>query len=290
MNYLIYPTKKMYISQSYDGKYSHIKSSTGTPFDYPIDESCGSNERDYFYCPCDEVVIKKIYGVGAKGTNTIWMSSTNKVKLANGTEDYITIMVVHPNDDTLKGIKVGQKYKRGAKMFREGNDGNATGYHFHISVSCGRFSGNGWVKNNKGAWVITGRAIKPEDAFFIDDSFTKIINNRGLNFKKLIKNIGTPVARDENKKQVKVLVDELRVRESPFGNILGFANKGIYNVLNEEINKQYTWYEIEEKHWIATNEGVWTTLYEVENKEEKPVSIFRRILKKILSLFKKLCR
>ena len=48
-NYLIYPTKKMYISQSYTGTFSHSKYYNGTPKDYPIDESCGSSGRDYFY-------------------------------------------------------------------------------------------------------------------------------------------------------------------------------------------------------------------------------------------------
>ena len=49
-NYLIYPTKKMFISQSYTGSYSHSKNYNGNPRDYPIDESCGNSGKDYFYC------------------------------------------------------------------------------------------------------------------------------------------------------------------------------------------------------------------------------------------------
>ena len=143
-NYLIYPTRKMYISQSYNGNYSHNKGSSGNPADYPIDESCGSIEKDYFYCPCDEMVVKKIYGVGNSGTNTIWLESTSKVLLANNRESFITIMVIHPNDDTLKNIKVGDKFKRGTAIFLEGNDGNATGNHFHISVSTSKYISDGW--------------------------------------------------------------------------------------------------------------------------------------------------
>ena len=235
-NYLTYPTKKMYISQSYTGNYSHNKSSTGNPKDYPIDESCGSSGRDYFYCPCDEVIIKRIYGVGVSGTNTIWMESTSEVILANNKESFVTIMVTHPNDDTLKNIKVGNKFKRGEIMFLEGNDGNATGNHFHISVSASKYVSGGWQENNKGAWVMKGNPIKPEDAFFIDSNFTEIINNRGLNFKNLPKYIGNPVTRNEKVKQIEVLIENLRVRISPNGNVLGYINKGIYNVLNVEIN------------------------------------------------------
>ena len=267
-NYLIYPTKKMFISQSYSGNYSHNKSSEGSPKDFPIDESCGSTGRDYFYCPCDEVVIKRIYGVGQSGTNTIWMESTKKVILANNTESYVTIMVTHPNDDTLKNIKVGDKFTRGEPMFIEGNDGNATGNHFHISVSASKYVSGGWQKNNKGAWVIKGNPIKPEDAFFIDQDFTQILNSRGLTFKNLIKYVTTPVLRDRTKKQIEVIVDELRVRKSPYGEILGYANIGVYDVLEEQIGNDYTWYKIDNDMWIAGNTGVWTLYYDKEVEED----------------------
>lgn len=186
MQYLKYPTKTMGISQNYNNSFSHYPHSHGSPKDFPIDETCGTSNRDYFYAPCD-IVVKRIYGVGNKGTNTIWLESKEKVKLANGKESFVTIMVIHPNDDTLKNIKVGQTFKQGEKMFLEGNDGYATGYHFHISVSTSKFKdlkNNGWVKNNSGAWVISKNGIKPEEAFWIDHSFTKIKNSAGIKFKK----------------------------------------------------------------------------------------------------------
>lgn len=185
--YLKYPVKTMSISQNYNGGYSHSAESTGSPKAYPIDECCGNGNRDYFYAPCD-LVIKRIYGVGNKGTNTIWMQSQNKVKLANGTESIVTIRVTHPEDDDLKKYKVGQKFKQGAKMFREGKDGQATGNHFHIELNNCEFkklSGGGWVKNNKGGWVTAPNSIKPEDGFYVDRSFTTIKNAAGLKFKNM---------------------------------------------------------------------------------------------------------
>ncbi len=302
-NYLIYPTKKMYISQSYTGSYSHNKSSEGNPKDYPIDESCGGSGRDYFYCPCDEMIIKKIYGVGASGTNTIWMESVKEVVLANNKESFVTIMVTHPNDDTLKNIKVGDKFIRGQAMFLEGSDGNATGNHFHISVSASKYVSPGWQENNKGTWVITGNPIKPEDAFWLDDEFTEVINSRGLNFKKLVKTIGNTVLRNENVDQIEVLVNNLRVRQVSNGKILGYANLGIYNVLNIEERDDYIWYEIDNDMWIASNDGDWTIFYpkeeiveeddeeeivEEDNDEEdiEKVNIFVRIWRFILNLFR----
>ena len=184
-NYLTYPTKNLKITQSYKGTYSHAGNYNGNPPDFPIDEAGAGVDREYMYCPCDEMQIKYIYGVGNKKTNTIWLESTSKVTMPCGT-DYVTIMVIHPMDDDLAKIKVGQKFKRGDKMFREGTDGNASGNHLHISVGKGKYR-NGWVQNTRGNWVIdtVGGAIKPEEAFFIDTKFTNVIKTQGIKFKEL---------------------------------------------------------------------------------------------------------
>lgn len=184
-NYLVYPTKNMNITQSYKGSYSHSGNYNGKPADYPIDEACSGSGREYMFCPCDSMVVKRIYGVGGGGTNTIWLESTEKVVMPCGT-DYVTIMIIHPMDDDLSKLKVGQVFKRGQQMFREGTDGNATGNHFHISVGKGKYR-NGWVQNTKGNWVLdtVNGTITPEAAFYIDKSFTNVIKTAGLPFKNL---------------------------------------------------------------------------------------------------------
>ena len=106
-NYLIYPCKTMKITQNYLGTTSHYPHTVGYPKDYPIDEGCTDTGRDYMYCPCDKMKVKKIYGVGSRGTNTFWLESTSKVLFADGTEDYFTLMIIHPNDDDLRKLKVG---------------------------------------------------------------------------------------------------------------------------------------------------------------------------------------
>ena len=72
------------------------------------------------YCPCDSMVVKRVYGLNG-GTNTIRLQSTSKVKMPCG-EDYVTMMVLHPNNDTLSGINAGKTDTRGQQMFKEGND------------------------------------------------------------------------------------------------------------------------------------------------------------------------
>jgi hypothetical protein len=187
-NYLIYPCKTLRITQSYTGTTSHLPHTTGNPKDYPWDEGCTDSGRDWCYCPCDEMRVKRIYGVGAKGTNTIWLESTTKVDFADGTKGYFTMLITHPNDDDLKKIKVGQTFKRKEKICREGIDG-ATGNHFHFSGGKGKYKGNGWMQNSKGKYVLTttDKAYKPEQLFFVDKSFTKVVQTKGLTFKELPK-------------------------------------------------------------------------------------------------------
>lgn len=183
-NYLVYPFRYMKITQSYTGKASHLPHTTGTPKDYPVDEAGKDSGKDSIYCPCDKVTVKKVYGVGTSGTNTIWLQSTKKVLFADGTEDYFVMLITHPNDSDIKNIRKGQKFTRGLEICKEGTDGYATGNHLHISAGKGKYKGTGWKKNSKGKWVLdcTGMADKPEKLFFIDKSFTTVLNSAGLKF------------------------------------------------------------------------------------------------------------
>lgn len=185
-NYLIYPCKTMRITQTYTGTTSHKPHTTGSPKDYPWDEGCDDTGRSWCYCPCDSMKVKRVYGVGSGGTNTLWLESTSKVYFADGTADYFTMLITHPNDDDLKNIKVGQTFKRKEKICREGKDG-ATGNHFHFSGGKGKYKDYGWLKNSNGKWVLntTNGTFKPEQLFFIDKSFTKVLQTKGLIFKDL---------------------------------------------------------------------------------------------------------
>lgn len=186
-NYLIYPIKNMNITQTYSGRSSHLAHTTGKPADYPIDEAGSGSGREYMYCPCDEMIVIRIYGVGNKGANTLWLQSADKVLFADGTSDYFTLMVTHPEDDDLRKLKVGQHFKRGEKICREGRDGNASGNHFHFSGGKGKMKGIGWSLSSTGKWVLSveNKTEKPENLFYLDRSFTKVIKNNSLIFKVL---------------------------------------------------------------------------------------------------------
>ena len=186
MNYLTYPMKTMRITQNYLGKTSHYPHSAGYPKDYPFDEGGKDTGKDKIYCPCDKMKVMRVYGVGTGGTNTLWLESCEKVTFADGTEDYFTMMITHPNDADLKNIRVGDCFTRGEAITSEGSDGAAAN-HLHISGGKGRFSGNGWRVNSKGKYVIdcTGSGCKPESIFYIDPDFTKVLSKGGIPFKTL---------------------------------------------------------------------------------------------------------
>lgn len=210
-NYLTYPCKVMRITQNYKGKTSHYPHTMGSPKDYPIDEGGKDTGKDPLYCPCDEMIVRRIFGVGSGGTNTIWLESTDRVFFADGTTDFFTMLITHPNDSDLEGIKVGDTFKRGQAITREGADG-ATANHLHISGGKGKYRGSGWEKNSKGKWVLTTMCgtFKPEDLFYIDLDFTKVLSKGGINFKTL------PEEKEYKPGKYKVTgTNVLRIRPTP---------------------------------------------------------------------------
>ncbi len=189
-NYVTYPFKNLRITQTYSGTTSHKPHITGVPKDYPIDEGGKDTGKEPFYCPCDEIIIKRVYGVGSSGVNTVFFESTTKCSFADGSKDYLCGLITHSNDSDLKRLKAGKKFKRGEAVCYEGTDGGV-GVHAHISFGKGKLSGNGWTKNSKSKWVLTAQngAFKPEQICFIDPKFTNVLNTKGLVFKELPKTV-----------------------------------------------------------------------------------------------------
>lgn len=185
-NYLTFPMKYLNISCLPNGSSYHLKHINGTPIDYPYD-ICGKDSgRDWFYCPCNEVEITYISGVGNGYTNTIWLKSTSKVIGPFG-QDYIAMQLTHSEDEDLKDFKVGQKFTRGQQICREGNDGVSFGNHIHFSIGTGENTTLGYTTNSAGGPILhtTGKPLKLDEAFYINPDFTTIINAAGLKFKNL---------------------------------------------------------------------------------------------------------
>ena len=200
-NYARYPLKNQRITQNYNGTCSHKPHSTAKDYrDYPIDEGGRDTSKEAVYPACDEIIIKRVYGVGNRGVNTVFWESTSKVKFADNTEDYLCGFYIHSNDADLKKVKVGNKYTRNQVVCYEGTDGGV-GMHTHMSFGKGKLKGNGWIKNSNGKYVLycTGGAFKPEQILYVDKSFTKVINSGGLKFKDLPKTSSKPTSKSTSK-------------------------------------------------------------------------------------------
>lgn len=95
--------------------------------------------------------IKRIY----ENVNAVWLESNEKVKYADGTEDYMTVLTIH--DNSITSLYVGKVIKQGEIYYQQGTKGKVTGPHIHIAIGKGKFTGNGWYKNQYGSWCINNQ-------------------------------------------------------------------------------------------------------------------------------------
>ena len=194
--------------------------------------------------------------------NEVWLESNEPVLYADGTIDYMTLLIMHDND--ISDLYVGKVIPQNTVFYHEGTKGYVTGAHNHVTVGKGKFTGSGWYKNSQGQWCINNQYEINKALFVYKD--VDIVNGYGYDWKRtsdfVVNNITPNVDRNESKNQVEVLVTQLRVRTEPSlsGSILGFANVGFYNVLEQKENDGYVWFKIADNQWIATNEE-WTKYY-----------------------------
>lgn len=152
MEKAILNVKELKVTQGMNGSYSHKG-------DLAIDIS---SVCKYLKAPFTGT-IKRIY----KNCNAVWLQSNEKVKYADGTKDYMTIMTIHDND--VSNLKVGQVIKQGEEYYHPGVKGNVTGSHIHLAIGKGKFTGNGWTKNKYGYWCINNQ-YDITKGLFIDKS------------------------------------------------------------------------------------------------------------------------
>ena len=134
-------------------------------------------------------------------------------------------------------INKGDKVTKDTKIGMMGSTGYSTGNHLHFD----------WFKYsdyNKGFY---DREYEDFNEYIFPENRIKVT---------------APVERNENINQIRVIVDNLRVRTSSSINssVIGFVqNKGIYNDLEVCKDNNYTWHRIDKEQWIADN-GEWLEL------------------------------
>lgn len=188
MEYAIYPFEHMNITQRYDqgNHIAHWKNSVNYS-DKPWDEACQDSGRSYF-APKNDFIIEEVLGIDTSNTkaytNTVRLISANKLTMPCGRTDYLKMSLTHMNEDNLRQVQEGQLLKAGSKVLLEGTDGQATGNHFHVTTNVGNYFG--CLKNSNNSWCYTyEKSLLPEEAFYLDSSYTKIVSSNGINFQNL---------------------------------------------------------------------------------------------------------
>lgn len=277
MEYFIYPLKKMYLSQDYtQGNHLPHWKNANSYYDYPIDDCCGDVGRDPIYATSAMRVIK-IYGLNNNTTNTVVLETVDEVKTVNCGVIRVCLTITHLLEDELKGMYVGKVFQKGDIICHEGDDGYATGNHLHLTVCKGY---KGMYKNNNGKWCFIGdEQFKPEDIFYVDPSFTKVLNAQTIKWQMIPNYVGEAVDRSLDHYQIEVLISNLNGRFMPNGLVLGYVNMGFYNIL-DEVEDGYMWYKIGDNLWIAYDDE-WEKLW------PKKKSLISKLFNWLISLFKR---
>jgi murein DD-endopeptidase MepM/ murein hydrolase activator NlpD len=154
-------------------------------------------------------------------------------------------------------INKGDKVTKDTKIGMMGSTGYSTGNHLHFD----------WFKYsdyNKGFY---DRNYEDFNEYIFPENRIKV----------------TPVVeRNENIPQIRVIVDNLRVRtgHSTNSGVLGFAqNKGIYNDLETYNDGTYIWHRIDKEQWIADN-GEWLEIL--------PITDYKKLYESKLSMIESL--
>lgn len=197
----------------------------------------------------------------AKGGG-IAFESLEKVKYANGYEDYMTLWTGHDN----KPPKLGSIFKQGEYYSDMGTAGGVD-IHCHLEVQKGKFKKPTKI-TSVGSYKLED-TIEPYNALFLrEDTFIKKTKYNWKREGDII--LINDVKRNEEIPQIKVIASELRIRSGPNvnSNILGFAKKdGIYNDLEVYKDSKYIWHRIADNQWVADN-GKWLEILPTINYKE----------------------
>lgn len=293
MDKFYFPMETMRITQSPYGTKSHLPHNSGTPKDFPIDSAGEDGRQSACFAPTNMKITA--IRTGKNVSNTVWLVSTDIVKTPTF-EDKVFMTITHWNDGDgamKKHHNVGDIVKKGEIICYEGTD-MAEANHLHIC--CGRGYSDNWVENSNKKWVMTGDNLPPEQVMYVYTGFTtKVMEKGGLNWemtdtdKYEIKYVGNPVPRNPKLTQLNIIADKLRARREPSlnGEILGYMNKGYYDLQDEREADGYIWYMIQDM-WVAYNPDWEELLPHEETKEQIQRDYMNRILENIPSFLENL--
>ena len=168
----LFPLEGFSISQTDYGTTSHGGGAVYWATDY-LGE--GSNGR-ILRCPCYAPVDIKLIFKNQANAMSVW-ESLEKVHLANGTIDYLTLTCYHDNDiEDGNYYSIGTIKLQGEEFFKTGTGGHVTGDHLHLETGYGRYtsSSSPSAGNPEYKFHITDytnpKRLHNYDALFINDT------------------------------------------------------------------------------------------------------------------------
>ena len=131
----LFPLESFVITQPDTGTFSH------NPSEYWATDYMGYNYagQRILRCPCYAPVDIKCIWLNRQECCAVW-ESLERVHLANGMIDYLTILVYHDNDIQDGVLQVGTVRRQGEIFNRTGTGGNVTGDHMHLETGYGRYT------------------------------------------------------------------------------------------------------------------------------------------------------
>lgn len=227
-----FPMKNLKISQSY-GVGTH-------KYSYAIDLCGKDGGAENVFAPFDCKITKLFQPADTKkNSNTMWITSTEKVLSPNGEYDYLTIAITHPNE--ISKMKVGTKFKAGEVMCKEGTTGGV-GNHIHLEVSKGTKAG--WVYTN--GYYVNVNKVKPEQYLFVKkDSVILDSNYKGTKIKFV-------VDKDVTKKVISTNGLNVRNKPSILGKKVGFLKYGA-KVTIYDVKGSWSKISLDKEEWTSSN-------------------------------------
>ncbi len=157
----LFPADSMRITQGRYDTYSHMRQNA-------IDMQPTNGMT---FAPFNAKIVRK--DVGYVVCNGVWIQSVDKVRYADGSFDYMTVLYMH--DDNIDNLTVGQMLTQGEFFYQSGTTGNSSGAHVHIAVYRGEYRDD---------MPFGTGDVNAEDAFFVLDD-TVIRDDYGIAWKSV---------------------------------------------------------------------------------------------------------
>lgn len=154
LEYAICPMDYFSITQT-SGEGTHAQN-------FAIDFAGEDGGKEDFFAPFTLSIVRI-----QKGYNIVWAQSAEKVHLANGSLDYVNLLLEHC--DNIDSLYEGMRVAQGEVFYSEGTAGNATGNHVHCEFSIGPYTDQGSHHSSDGR-VSINNGVAANEIFFLTAS------------------------------------------------------------------------------------------------------------------------